>query len=157
MTTKCERGEERWLLKVLVLQLVLYSDFSRLPYKLGAIIGPTNLSIRSKVEGWIWTGRLNKCNNGFYCRSGSNLPTHPWQGAPFSVERPVSEHKLDLADYEPRAALTETWLLLLLLSFHSAVFPALLDGQIKAKEADRNREVMEKGRFSFFFFPFLRP
>lgn len=130
---------------MLFFQVILYSDFSRLPYKLGAIIGPTNLNICSKVEGWIWTGCLNKCNNGFYCRSGSNLPTHPWQGVQFSVERAVSKHKLDLADYEPRAALTGTWLLF--FSLFTLLFPALLDGQIKEKEADRNRKVMEKGRF----------
>lgn len=82
---------------MLVFQGLLYIDFSRLPYKLGAIIGPTNLGICSKGEGQTWTGCLNKRNNGFYCRAGSNSPTHPWQGEEFSVEQSVSEHKLDLA------------------------------------------------------------
>lgn len=53
-------------------------------------------------------GYLNKCNNGFYCGAGSNSPTHPWQEAELSVEQPVSKHKLDLAAYELRGALTET-------------------------------------------------
>lgn len=39
MTTGSKRGEMRWLEKVLVFQIF----FSRLPYKLGAIIGLTNL------------------------------------------------------------------------------------------------------------------
>lgn len=100
MTTGCKRGEIRCLEKALVFQILLYTDFSRLPYKLGAIIGPTNLGICSKGEGQTWTGCLNKRNNGFYCRAGSNSPTHPWQGSQILVEQPVSKHKLDLADYE---------------------------------------------------------
>ena len=68
----------------------------------------------SSGEGWTWMGCLNKRNNGFYCRAGSNSPTRPWQGAELWVEQPVSEHKVDLADY--KLALTETWPLSLSLS-----------------------------------------
>lgn len=37
-----------------------------------------------------WAG-LNKRNNGFYCDAGSDVATHPWQGAWLSVEQPVSK------------------------------------------------------------------
>lgn len=93
MTTGCKRGEIRWLEKVLVFQILISLNFRT---NFVPLLGWKNWS---KAEGWTWMVCLNKRNNGFYCRAGSNSPTHPWQGAALPVEQAVSKHKVDLADY----------------------------------------------------------
>lgn len=55
----------------------------------------------SRGEGWTWTGRLNKKQQWFLLSRLLQLNPHtPWHGAPLLVERPVSMHKVDLADCE---------------------------------------------------------
>lgn len=49
--TVFKRWEIRWLEKLLVFQVLFYANSFRLPYKLGAIIGPTICS-KGRVSTW---------------------------------------------------------------------------------------------------------
>lgn len=108
-----------------------YTDFSWLPYKWGGIVGRTNLGIYPKGKLLTWTGRLNKCNNGFLLWRWLKVTHTPLAGARLSVERPVTECKLDLAGYEVEQNSSRDMASLSLPFPSSCLFPALSNGKTK--------------------------
>lgn len=108
---RMQAREARWLEKALVFQISLYNDFSRLPYKLGAIIGLTNLGIRSKGEGQTWTGCLNKRNNGFLLSHWLKLTHTPLAESAHSFQwsSPSVSINLIWLIMKLSGAFTETW------------------------------------------------
>lgn len=81
MTTGCKRGQARWLEKVLVFWILLCTDFSQLPYKLGAIIGPTNLGICLKRGGSDLDGLSKQMQQWFLLSHWLKLTHTPLAGS----------------------------------------------------------------------------
>lgn len=78
MTTGCERGQIGLLEKVLIFLILLCADFSRLPYKLGAIIGSTDLIQRGGLN---LDGLSKQTQQWFLLSCWLELPHTPLAGS----------------------------------------------------------------------------
>lgn len=103
-------------------------------------------------------GRLNKKQQWFLLSRLLKLNPHtPWHGAPLLVERPVSMHKVDLADYElklrPRCDIIPFSLSASAPPYGSQASWTGGRGEGGTKGKEASREQMEKKKKGLFFFP----
>lgn len=88
---------QAWGNKVAWESVPFFRVFSRLPHRLGAIIGLTNLIQRGGLN---LDGLSKQTQQWFLLLRWLKLTHTPLAGALLSVEQPVSKYKVDLADYK---------------------------------------------------------